>query len=106
MPFCPKCKYEYREGFTVCPDCNLKLIKKLHEEEKPQPEHIDVELVTVGDYTFDTQAEEARLLLESHGIWAIVENAITSMIYPGMAGVKVSVRKEDAANARNLLEKA
>jgi hypothetical protein len=23
---CPKCKAEYREGFTVCADCNVKLI--------------------------------------------------------------------------------
>ena len=31
--FCPQCKYEYREGFYVCSDCNLDLVIKL--EEKP-----------------------------------------------------------------------
>lgn len=32
MPWCPKCKYEYREGFTVCADCGVKLVEKLEEE--------------------------------------------------------------------------
>lgn len=30
MPWCPKCKSEYRQGFTVCADCGSKL-----SEEKP-----------------------------------------------------------------------
>jgi len=104
MPFCPKCKYEYRPDVTVCPDCDLKLIAKLHAPEKQ--EHIDVELVTVADFTFDIQAEEAKALLESHGISAIVENAISSMVYPGMGGIKVSVREEDEKKAREVLKNA
>ncbi|MCM1056181.1 MAG: hypothetical protein NC517_01020 [Firmicutes bacterium] len=26
MPWCPKCKTEYREGFTVCADCGSRLV--------------------------------------------------------------------------------
>ena len=26
MPWCPKCKTEYREGFTVCADCGSQLV--------------------------------------------------------------------------------
>ena len=26
MPWCPKCKSEYREGFTVCVDCGCQLV--------------------------------------------------------------------------------
>ena len=29
--FCPKCKYEYREGFYVCSDCNVDLVDKFEE---------------------------------------------------------------------------
>lgn len=32
MPFCPKCKYEYREGFTECSDCKVPLVDHLEEE--------------------------------------------------------------------------
>ena len=36
MPWCPKCKMEYREGFTKCADCGEYLVDKLPEEE-PEP---------------------------------------------------------------------
>lgn len=29
MPWCPKCKTEYREGFTICVDCNTELVDQL-----------------------------------------------------------------------------
>ena len=28
MPWCPKCKSEYREGFTVCADCGCQLVEE------------------------------------------------------------------------------
>ena len=34
MPWCPKCKNEYRAGITVCPDCNEELMEELEEAEK------------------------------------------------------------------------
>jgi hypothetical protein len=27
MPYCPSCKYEYKEGATICPDCGVALVK-------------------------------------------------------------------------------
>lgn len=29
MPFCPKCKIEYREGFSICSDCKIPLVDSL-----------------------------------------------------------------------------
>ena len=32
MPFCPGCKYEYREGITECPECGVPLVEELEAE--------------------------------------------------------------------------
>ncbi len=32
MPYCPKCKYKYVEGKTICPDCECELVDKLDDE--------------------------------------------------------------------------
>lgn len=29
MPWCPSCKSEYKEGITICPDCNCDLVESL-----------------------------------------------------------------------------
>ncbi len=34
MPYCPKCKSEYREGFAKCADCNVDLVEKLVESKE------------------------------------------------------------------------
>ncbi|MCM1541256.1 MAG: hypothetical protein NC121_08340 [Blautia sp.] len=34
MPWCPKCKSEYREGFTVCADCGCALVEEEQVEER------------------------------------------------------------------------
>ena len=32
MPWCPKCKAEYREGFTECSTCQVPLVDTLPED--------------------------------------------------------------------------
>lgn len=34
MPFCPKCRYEYRPEISECPDCNERLVSTM----PPEPE--------------------------------------------------------------------
>lgn len=29
MPWCPKCGYEYKRGYTICSDCNVELVETL-----------------------------------------------------------------------------
>lgn len=38
MPWCPKCGSEYRDGFTECASCGVKLVDKLTNEQKKQAE--------------------------------------------------------------------
>lgn len=42
MPWCPKCKNEYRAGVTVCADCNVELVDELASDPK---ENCDVLVV-------------------------------------------------------------
>ncbi|MBM7614059.1 hypothetical protein [Alkaliphilus hydrothermalis] len=54
MPWCPKCKSEYREGFSKCNNCDLDLVEALEGDKR---ENINGEkdysgealLITVGD---------------------------------------------------------
>lgn len=39
MPWCPKCKTEYREGFTVCADCGSELVEEQPLEERKAPQN-------------------------------------------------------------------
>ena len=38
MPYCPKCRAEYREGFTECADCEVALVDELPEAEEQESE--------------------------------------------------------------------
>lgn len=34
MPWCPNCKYEYQDGFTVCSDCGVELVPSYEDIER------------------------------------------------------------------------
>jgi hypothetical protein len=106
MPFCPKCRYEYNPGVTVCPDCDLKLVPKLHEE--PEEELIDEDLVCVATFPYELPAQEGKLKLASHGIRSVIWNekvAQTDIILAWAdGGVKLMVLEHDAPEARRVLE--
>ena len=56
MPFCPKCRYEYIDGIGDCPDCGVRLVEKLEEEEST--ENIE------GESTQDTEEESIQRIRE------------------------------------------
>lgn len=62
MPYCPKCRVEYREGFSVCSDCDVDLVDKLPEIEPPSPEN----WVLLG--IFNSGIDIIESLLASTGI--------------------------------------
>lgn len=39
MPWCPKCKAEFQDGYTICSDCNVELVDELVDEQ-PEEEGI------------------------------------------------------------------
>lgn len=58
MPWCPKCKTEYRDGITVCADCGSALVEDLSAPVA------DSEMLTIEDVIQNMSEEEAIALFE------------------------------------------
>ncbi len=110
---CPNCKAEYREGYTVCADCEVPLVEKLPADE--QPEEPEMELVTVFDTGEPADVLVAKSILQAEGIeFFAKDEGVQDLFGAGrlgsgfntMAGqVEIQVRPEDADRARQLLER-
>ncbi len=98
--FCPKCRAEYREGFTVCADCEIDLVDVLLEVEKP--EFIDFkEVLTTynpGDVAF------IKSLLESEGIKYFFKGENFMYVRPLADPVRLMIRADQVEEAVELLK--
>ncbi|WP_417016517.1 putative signal transducing protein [Alistipes sp.] len=65
----------------------------------------DDSLVVLAEYNTVTEAEIAKSMLDSAGIWSTIRNEYMSAIYPiGTMPAQVVVRSEDLEKARMLLQ--
>lgn len=101
MSFCPKCKYEYKEGIVKCPDCDEILVPELHEGYITEN---DLRLVYRCDFLYKAQMVQANL--NSAGIEAfILTQKDSSFPTVGDLGIiNVFVRKDDAEAAMNYVK--
>jgi len=82
MPFCPKCRYEYINGIGDCPDCGVRLVEKLKEEESKEESikgeegeaNQETDFVPLRHYNSRFSIETLQEALEKEGITAIVIN--------------------------------
>lgn len=65
MPFCPKCRCEYREGFSECADCDEILVDSFPKTELPKENDHEMYLKTVAT---DIDAEMLIEMLANEGI--------------------------------------
>ncbi len=75
MPFCPSCRYEYKEGIIECPDCGDKLVESLPEEVQPavdEERHID--WVALARLTSSQYAEMVLEGLRAKNIPAVIKS--------------------------------
>src|SRR5258707_7693553 len=112
MPYCPKCRSEYRQGFDWCPDCKTALVEALASEALPDDQgesssHPEGEaLVTVGTFANPTMASLLASRLEAEGIETFIDDVETLSMDPlwatALGGVKVSVRVSEAELGREI----
>ena len=66
----------------------------------------DDSLVVLAEYNTITEAEIAKSMLDSAGIWSTIRNEYMSAIYPiGTMPAQLVVKEEDAKRAAELLDK-
>ena len=116
--FCPKCKAEYRVGFTRCSDCHIDLVDQLPPEKptrKPLPDVTidarrfgpDPELVAIRTYSNNFDADFAKSVLDAAGIECVIKGSQHTPYHAGIAlgqGLELVVRAEDAEDADRILE--
>lgn len=65
----------------------------------------DDSMIVLAEYNTITEAEIAKSMLDSAGIWSTIHNEYMSAIYPiGTMPAQVVVKKEDYDKARTLLQ--
>jgi uncharacterized Zn finger protein (UPF0148 family) len=77
MPFCPNCRFEYKEGMTKCPDCGASLVDKLQEE---SPQGINyVPLRTLPSRLYAQMLQES---LKKEGIPSVIKSDDIAITFP------------------------
>lgn len=105
--FCPKCKAEYREGFSRCADCDIDLISELPPEKEQTVEYIDYKKIITFSSRYE--ADLAQGLLEANDVFAVVYGDDAGGIQPGLTfaiGVRLMVKEEDVESAKEILKDA
>lgn len=67
MGFCPKCRYEFKEGIKKCPDCETELVDELEEE-------VETKFVLIKNLDSDLTADMIKDALKDQGIASIVKS--------------------------------
>ncbi len=61
MPYCPKCREEFREGVKTCPDCGVELVAELpRPEEEEGPAEQAVFVATSGPHVAERVERACR----------------------------------------------
>ncbi|MGH4120974.1 hypothetical protein [Clostridium sp.] len=107
MLWCPKCKCEYREGFTNCSDCGSELLEMIEYEKDEEIEgNKDMDtvvfLISVSK-DFDAKIIESKLT--SFGIPSLKKCQGVDGIYgfPGTSEIDIYVPSKLLDNAKDLI---
>jgi len=108
MAFCPGCGYEFREGLTRCPDCDVDLVADLDDTDGPTARRLrggrTVSIFASKRPTVEMLAE----MLNQEGIPSIVKAANASLPQETMPLqsplAELHVLERDANDQRELIQ--
>jgi hypothetical protein len=108
MVYCPQCRVEYRDGFTECSDCHVRLLTGTAPPVPVHPFDPTLGLVVVLETNDRVQLALAKGLLENADIPFFVLGQIATLVQDVDAflhkWVRIQVPRDREAEARELLE--
>ena len=113
MPYCLKCREEFQDWVTLCPDCSLALVDSLPElskpKQKPEPkeEPIKEPLFHVATAPNESLAIMWAGILENEGIYALIKSGDLKAAYymPSLlSSCEIHVLESQVEKAKLILE--
>lgn len=101
--YCPKCKAEFIEGFEVCPDCNVDLVKSLPKEKKTEGDP-NIKMAVAFVSADRGIIAIAKSLLTEENIDFFTNGEDFKNFFGAVTGeVEIIVREEDLEEAKAVL---
>ena len=100
--FCPECRYEYRQGFAECPDCDVALVHEL----PPEPEGPDAEPVDFQEviYTYNpSDIALIRSVFDAEGLTYFFKGEHFGYMFALAAPARLMVSAEQVQRAIDIL---
>ncbi len=98
--FCPKCRAEYRAGFTECADCKIPLVAVLPPE--PKPEYVEYEEVlstfNMGDLAI------IKPTLDKENLTYYFKGDQLQIMRPTVEPARLMLRKDQVQKAIEILK--
>jgi uncharacterized Zn finger protein (UPF0148 family) len=105
MPYCPSCRFEYKDGASKCPDCGADLVNQLPEEKPPEEPNF-VALRNLPSRVYAQMLQEA---LKNEGILSMIKGdegipLRTTTIHIPVSKITIWVPKKDVARAEEIAD--